>query len=99
MLPLSVKNAIHFFEQNTNSIVDREAVMAYATLYAFSHYYFDRSTIQITELLHQFRFIQKEEHSRVVKQKRIMSWILSREINEQQAIESIQRPPLELEKS
>ena len=55
--------------------------MAFSTLYAFSHYYSDRTTQPITAILQKFSHIKTQEYSRVIKQKRIMSWVISRELN------------------
>ncbi len=80
MLPASVTNSILFFENEKPTEVSRAAVMAYSTLRAVEHYYADLLAPEISELLGKYSWIRELEPARVLKQKRIMSWIISREI-------------------
>ena len=80
MLPASVANAILFFENDKPTEVSRAAVMAYSTLRAVEHYHFDLLVPKVSELLLNYAWIREQESGRVLKQKRIMSWIISREI-------------------
>lgn len=80
MLPTCVQSAIEFFSSKP-ATVDRAAVMAYATLYALKHYYPDRMEARIEKILSTYAWIRTEEPGRILKQKRIMSWKISREIH------------------
>ncbi len=80
MLPASITNSILFFENEKPTEVSRAAVMAYSTLRAVEHYYSDLLAPEVSELLQKYSWIRDQEPARVLKQKRIMSWIISREI-------------------
>jgi hypothetical protein len=80
MLPASVAKAILFFESENHGEISRAAVMAYSTLYAVQHYYFDLLNPEILDLLEKNSWIRELEPGRVLKQKRIMSWVISREL-------------------
>ncbi len=80
MLPASVIQAISFFKNRDSDSVDREAVMAYATLKALQHYYADLFTDEMAGLLKKFNRVQVEEAGRIIKQKRIMSYRISQEL-------------------
>jgi hypothetical protein len=80
MLPASLAHALDFFETRAPSEISREAVTAYATLRAIAHYYPDRLTDPMRRMLENYAWIKEQEPARAIKQKRIMSWILSREL-------------------
>lgn len=80
MLPASLTRALDFFETQAPSEISREAVTAYATLRAIAHYYPDLLTESIQRLLVEYSWIKEREPARAIKQRRIMSWVLSREI-------------------
>ena len=80
MLPVSVAKAVLFFETEDPVEVSRAAVMAYSTLRAVEHYHFALLVPEMSELLLKYSWIRDQEPGRVLKQKRIMSWIISREI-------------------
>lgn len=80
MLPQVVQNAIQYFNNRNPKEVSREVVMAYSTLAAYEHYYFDRVTSEIKDLTQIYSWVKDQEPARVIKQKRIMSWIIAREL-------------------
>jgi len=81
MIPASLAHALEYFKTQAPTEISREAVMAYATLRAIEHYYPDRLDEPMKQLLEQYSWIKTQEPARAIKQKRIMSWVISRELN------------------
>jgi hypothetical protein len=81
MIPVSLAHALNYFETNAPVEVSREAVMAYATLRAIEHYYPEMLEAPMKQLLEEYAWIKVQEPARAIKQKRIMSWVISRELN------------------
>jgi pyrroloquinoline quinone (PQQ) biosynthesis protein C len=85
MIPASLAHALNYFETKApiecNGGISREAIMAYATLRAIEHYYPEMLEEPMKRLLEEYAWIKAQEPARAIKQKRIMSWIISRELN------------------
>jgi hypothetical protein len=80
MIPASLARALNFFETESPTEISREAIMAYATLRAIEHYYPEKLEERMKCLLEKYAWIKAQEPARAIKQKRIMSWIISREL-------------------
>jgi hypothetical protein len=80
MLPASLTHALEFFKTQAPTEVSRDAVMAYATLRAIEHYYPDLLESPMKRILEDYTWIRTQEPARAIKQKRIMSWVISREL-------------------
>jgi hypothetical protein len=81
MIPASLAQALDYFKTEAPVEISREAVMAYATLRAIEHYYPEMLEDPIKRLLKDYVWIKEQEPARAIKQKRIMSWKISRELN------------------
>jgi hypothetical protein len=81
MIPGSLARALDYFETVAPVEISREAVMAYATLRAIEHYYPEMLEEPMKRILEEYAWIKTQEPARAIKQKRIMSWIISRELS------------------
>jgi hypothetical protein len=88
MISASVAQACDFFKSQNPTEISREAVMAYATLRAIEHYYPEMLEESMKGMLEKFSWIKTEEPARAIKQKRIMSWVISREL---ESLERLQK--------
>jgi intergrase/recombinase len=82
MLPASLARALEFFETTAPTKISREAISAYATLRAIEHYYPEMLAAPMQRLLLEYSWIKEQEPARAIKQKRIMSWVISRELED-----------------
>jgi hypothetical protein len=71
MVPSTVRKAIEYLERKTDGAVDREAVVSYAVLDAYVHYYPSLADAHIRDLRARFDWIRDREPSRWIRQRRI----------------------------
>ncbi len=71
MVPPTVRNAMDFLAAKADRAVDRDTVVAHATLAAWVHHYPSRVMPEIVDYISRFSWIREAESSRWIRQRRV----------------------------